>query len=154
MFCNVYFFSFFVFFFFFFFFFLYISNCIPNSHNNFFFLSFFFFLCVKSIHHSAYSFFIFIFALIIYLLIILFYFIDSGEISVYLMKIKVVQSIVNWYRIISLVTDTIYIFTPRFGRLRFSSLFQKCMLPPLQCSVDKYLLDFTFPTTLFFWRAP
>ena len=53
-----------------------------------------------------------------------FYFIVSGEISVYLVKIK--------YRIISFVTVTIYIFTPRFGRLRFFSLFQKWMLPPLQ----------------------
>ena len=38
----------------------------------------------------------------------------------------------KWYRIISLVTDPIYIFTPHFGWLRLSSLVQKRMLPPHQ----------------------
>ena len=61
------------------------------------------------------------------------YFIVSGEISVYLVKIKVVSitsELISYH--FTIVTDTIYIFTPRFGRLRFSSLFQKSMLPPLQ----------------------
>ena len=53
--------------------------------------------------------------------------------SVYILwKYKWYQSLMNWYRIISLVSDMIYIFTPRFGRLLFSSLFQMWMLPPLQ----------------------
>ena len=65
---------------------------------------------------------------LLYLLMSLSYFIVSGEISVYLVKIKVVSITSelisyhftsNWY--------TIYIFTARFGRLRFSSLFQKWM---------------------------
>ena len=62
-----------------------------------------------------------------------YYFIVSGEISVYLMKIKVVSitsELISYY--FTIVNDTIYIFTLRFGRLRFSSLFQKTMLPPLQ----------------------
>ena len=62
-----------------------------------------------------------------------FYFIVSGEICVYLMKIKLVSitsELISYH--FTVVTDTIYIFTPRFGRLRFSSLFQKWMLPPLQ----------------------
>ena len=61
------------------------------------------------------------------------YFIVSGEISVYLMKIKVVSitsEMISYH--FTIVSDTIYIFTLRFGRLRFSSLFQKWMLPPLQ----------------------
>ena len=61
------------------------------------------------------------------------YFIVSGEISVYLMKIKVVSitsELISYH--FTIVNDTIYIFTPRFGRLRFSSLIQKWMLPPLQ----------------------
>ena len=52
------------------------------------------------------------------------YFIVSGEISVYLMKIKVVSTtseLISYH--FTIVNDTIYIFTPRFGRLRFSSLF-------------------------------
>ena len=53
------------------------------------------------------------------------YFIVSDQISAHLMKIKVVS-------IISKMTDTIYILTHRFGLLRFSSLFQKQMLPSLQ----------------------
>ena len=63
----------------------------------------------------------------------LIYFIVSGEISVYLMKIKVVaitSELISYH--FTIVNDTIYIFTLRFGRLRFSSLFQKWMLPPLQ----------------------
>ena len=62
-----------------------------------------------------------------------FYFIVSGEISVYLVKIKVVSitsELISYH--FTIVTDTIYIFTPCFGRLRFSSLFQKWILPPLQ----------------------
>ena len=61
------------------------------------------------------------------------YFIVSGEISVYLVKIKLVSitsEMISYH--FTIVTDTIYIFTARFGRLRFSSLFQKWMLPPLQ----------------------
>ena len=61
------------------------------------------------------------------------YFIVSCEISVYLMKIKVVSitsELISYH--FTIVNDTIYIFTLRFGRLRFSSLFQKWMLPPLQ----------------------
>ena len=61
------------------------------------------------------------------------YFIVSGEISVYLVKIKVVSitsEMISYH--FTIVTDTIYIFTARFGRLRFSSLFQKWLLPPLQ----------------------
>ena len=61
------------------------------------------------------------------------YFIVSGEIIVYLVKIKVVlitSEMISYH--FTIVTDTIYIFTARFGRLRFSSLFQKWMLPPLQ----------------------
>ena len=61
------------------------------------------------------------------------YFIVSGEISVYLVKIKVVSitsEMISYH--FTIVTDTIYIFTARFERLRFSSLFQKWMLPPLQ----------------------
>ena len=64
---------------------------------------------------------------------IFFYFIVSDEISVYLVKIKVVSitsEMISYH--FTIVTDTIYIFTARFGRLRFSSLFQKWMLPPLQ----------------------
>ena len=62
-----------------------------------------------------------------------FYFIVSGEINVYLVKIKVVSitSEMILYHF-TIVTDTIYIFTPRFGQLRFSSLFQMWILPPLQ----------------------
>ena len=63
----------------------------------------------------------------------LIYFIVSGEVSVYLVKIKVVSitsELISYH--FTIVTDTIYIFTPRFGRLRFSSLFQKWILPPLQ----------------------
>ena len=62
-----------------------------------------------------------------------FYFIVSGEISVYLMKIKVVSitsELISYH--FTIVNDTIYIFILRFGRLRFSSLFQKWMLPTLQ----------------------
>ena len=62
-----------------------------------------------------------------------FYFIVSGEINVYLAKIKVVSitsEMISYH--FTKVTDTIYIFTPRFGRLRFSSLFQMWILPPLQ----------------------
>ena len=65
--------------------------------------------------------------------ILMIYFIVSGEISVYLMKIKVVSitsELISYY--FTIVNDTIYIFTLRFGRLRFSSLFQKWLLPPLQ----------------------
>ena len=64
---------------------------------------------------------------------IVFYFIVSGEINVYLVKIKVVSitSEMILYHF-TIVTDTIYIFTPCFGRLRFSSLFQMWILPPLQ----------------------
>ena len=61
------------------------------------------------------------------------YFIVSGEINVYLVKIKVVSitsEMISYH--FTIVTDTIYIFTPRFGRLRFSSLFQMWILPPLQ----------------------
>ena len=61
------------------------------------------------------------------------YFIVSGEISVYLMKIKVVSitsELISYH--FTMVNDTIYIFPLRFGRLWFSSLFQKWMLPPLQ----------------------
>ena len=68
-----------------------------------------------------------------YRMITSFYFIVSGEISVYLMKIKVVSitsELISYH--FTIVNDTIYIFTPRFGRLRFCSLFQKWMLPPLQ----------------------
>ena len=57
----------------------------------------------------------------------------SGEISVYLMKIKVVSitsELISYH--FTTVNDTIYIFTLHFGRLRFSSLFQKWMLPPFQ----------------------
>ena len=60
-------------------------------------------------------------------------FIVSGEISVYLTKIKVISitsDLISYH--FTIVNDTIYIFTLRFGRLRFSSLFQKWMLPPLQ----------------------
>ena len=49
-----------------------------------------------------------------------FYFIVSGEINVYLVKIKVVSitcEMISYH--FTIVTDTIYIFTPRFGRLRF-----------------------------------
>ena len=56
---------------------------------------------------------------------IAFYFIVSGEINVYLVEIKVVSitgEMISYH--FTVVTDTIYIFTPRFGRLRFSSLFQ------------------------------
>ena len=63
----------------------------------------------------------------------IFYFIVSGEINVYLVKIKVVSissEMISYH--FTIVTDTIYIFTPRFGRLRFSSLFQMWILPPLQ----------------------
>ena len=63
----------------------------------------------------------------------MFYFIVSGEISVCLMKIKVVSitsELISYHFTIG--NDTIYIFTLRFGRLRFSSLFQKWMFPPLQ----------------------
>ena len=65
--------------------------------------------------------------------VIYFYFIVSGEISVYLVKIKVVSitSELILYHFTS-DTDMIYIFTPRFGRLRFSSSFQKWIFPPLQ----------------------
>ena len=62
-----------------------------------------------------------------------FYFIVSAEISLYLMKIKVVSitsELISYH--FTIVNDTIYIFTLRFGRLLFSSLFQKWMLPPLQ----------------------
>ena len=55
-----------------------------------------------------------------------FYFIVSSEISVYLVKIKVVSI----PRIIPLVTVPIYFFFPCFGGLRFPPLFQKQMLPP------------------------
>ena len=48
----------------------------------------------------------------------------------------------KWYHIISLVTDTTDIFTPRFGCLQFSSLFQKQMLPPLQIFEHLWLLCF------------
>ena len=68
-----------------------------------------------------------------FLNIFVFYFIVSGEISVYLMKIKVVSitsELISYH--FTIVNDTIYIFTLRFGQLRFSSLFQKWMLPPLQ----------------------
>ena len=61
------------------------------------------------------------------------YFIVSSEINVYLVKIKVVSitsEMISYH--FTIVTDTIYIFTPRFGRLRFSSLFQMWILPPLQ----------------------
>ena len=61
------------------------------------------------------------------------YFIVSGEINVYLVKIKVVSitsEMISYH--FTIVTDTIYIFTPRFGRLQFSSLFQMWILPPLQ----------------------
>ena len=61
------------------------------------------------------------------------YFIVSGEINVYLVKIKVVSiasEMISYH--FTIVTDTIYIFTPRFGRLWFSSLFQMWILPPLQ----------------------
>ena len=63
----------------------------------------------------------------------LFYFIVSGEINVYLVKIKLVSvtSEMKSYHF-TIVTDTIYVFTPCFGRLRFSSLFQMWILPPLQ----------------------
>ena len=61
-----------------------------------------------------------------------FYFIVSGEISVCLVKIKVVSVTSEISYNFTIVTDTIYIFTPRFGRLRFSSLFQMWILPPLQ----------------------
>ena len=60
-------------------------------------------------------------------------FIVSGEINVYLVKIKVVSitsEMISHH--FTIVTNTIYIFTPRFGRLRFSSLFQMWILPPLQ----------------------
>ena len=66
-------------------------------------------------------------------LLLTIYFIVSGEISVYLMKVKVVSitsELISYH--FTIVNDTIYIFTLRFGRLRFSSLFQKWMLPPLQ----------------------
>ena len=59
-----------------------------------------------------------------------FYFIVSGEINVYLVKIKVVSitsEMISYH--FTIVTDTIYIFTPHFGRLRFSSLFQMWILP-------------------------
>ena len=62
-----------------------------------------------------------------------YYFIVSGEISVYLVKIKVVSvtsELISYH--FTIVTDTIYIFTSRFGWLRLSSLFQKRTLPPLQ----------------------
>ena len=62
-----------------------------------------------------------------------FFFIVSSEISVYLMKIKVVSitsELISYH--FTIVNDTFYIFTLRFGRLRFSSLFQKWMLHPLQ----------------------
>ena len=62
-----------------------------------------------------------------------FYFIVSGEINVYLVKIKVVSitsEMISYH--FTIVTDTIYIFTPRFGRFRFSSLFPMWILPPLQ----------------------
>ena len=62
-----------------------------------------------------------------------FYFIVSGEINVYLVKIKVVSitsEMISYH--FTIVTDTIYIFTPRFGRLRFSALFQMWILPPHQ----------------------
>ena len=52
------------------------------------------------------------------------YFIVSGEINVYLVKIKVVSitsEMISYH--FTIVTDTTYIFTTRFGRLRFSSLF-------------------------------
>ena len=61
------------------------------------------------------------------------YFIVSGEINVYQVKIKVVSitsEMISYH--FTIVTDTIYIFTPRFGCLRFSSLFQMWILPPLQ----------------------
>ena len=50
------------------------------------------------------------------------YFIVSSEINVYLVKIKVVSitsEMISYH--FTIVTDTIYIFTPRFGRLWFSS---------------------------------
>ena len=46
----------------------------------------------------------------------IFYFIFSGEISVYLMKIKVVSitsDLISYH--FTIATDTIYIFTARFG---------------------------------------
>ena len=46
-----------------------------------------------------------------------FYFIVSGEISVYLVKIKVVSitsEMISYH--FTIATDTIYIFTARFGR--------------------------------------
>ena len=55
---------------------------------------------------------------------ITFYFIVSGEINVYLVKIKVVSitnEMISYH--FTIVTDTIYIFTPRFGMW---------ILPPLQ----------------------
>ena len=50
-----------------------------------------------------------------------FYIIVRGESSVYLVKTEVVSFIiiVKWYRIISLVINTIYIFTPRFWWLHY-----------------------------------
>ena len=72
-----------------------------------------------------------------------FYFIVSGEINVYLVKIKVVSitsEMISYH--FTIVTDTIYIFTPRFGRLRFSSLFQMWILPPLQNFEHLLLLCF------------
>ena len=62
-----------------------------------------------------------------------FYFIVSGEINVYLVKIKVVSitsEMISYH--FTIVTDTIYIFSPRFGQLLFSSLFQMWILPPLK----------------------
>ena len=60
------------------------------------------------------------------------YFIVSGEISVYLVKIKVISitSELISYHFTSDGYD--YIFTLRFEQLWFSSLFQKWILPPLQ----------------------
>ena len=54
-----------------------------------------------------------------------FYFIVSSEINVYLVKIKVVSitsEMISYH--FTIVTDTIYIFTPRFGRLRFLHCFR------------------------------
>ena len=74
----------------------------------------------------------------------MFYFIVSGEINVYPVKIKVVSitsEMISYH--FTIVTDTIYIFTPRFGRLRFSSLFQMWILPPLQIFEHLFLCFLT-----------
>ena len=51
------------------------------------------------------------------------------------------------------MTDTIYIFTAGFGRRRFSSLFQKWTLPPLQIFEHLYITSLFLNKTIKCWYA-